>query len=211
MNGAPLSVRDVPDCLFPTDNDFGIPVLDLRYEAVFVDLPVRTWGSTSRNQKMPGTWHFYTDDYRFSALWTDPSPLINSLCVAAVECNFTTSEQMPAAVAIYRTYQKRWLARFWQAHGVRVFVDLNVAPEWYDLNLQGVPRGWRAYMTRGYADRLDSLDNEYCLACERAGTEDILFAVYGGGKPVAEWCRSRGVIHVPETMAVRKELVKDGR
>jgi hypothetical protein len=206
VNPSPSLVRrsDVPDALFPTDNDLGIPVLDRRYEASFVELPVMTWGATRRNQVMPGSWHFYTEDYRFTSLWADPTPVINSRCVAAVEPNFTTSEQMPAAVAIYQTFRKRWLARFWQSHGIKIFVDLNVAPEWADLNLTGVPAGWRAYMTRGYADRLTSLDDEYRLATERAGSTDILFAVYGGGRPVRAWCHSKGVIHVPETMDVAK-------
>lgn len=199
---------DVPDCLFATDNAYGIPLLDRRYEGTHVDLPVMTWGATRRNQTMPGTYHFYTQDYRFEALWSDPSPVINSRCVSVVEPNFTTSEQMPAAVAIYQTYRKRWLARLWQTFSIRTFVDLNVAPQWYDLNLAGVPRGWRAYMTRGYSERLDSLDHEYAQAIERAGTDDIVFAVYGGGKRVSFWCQERGLIHVQETMDLAKDCVR---
>ena len=196
---------DVPDALFPTDNDLGIPVLDRRYEASFVELPVVTWGAIKRNQVMPGTYHFYTQDYRFEALWGDPTPLINSQCVAAVEPNFTTSAQMAPAMAIYQTYRKRWIARFWQAHGLRIFVDLNVSPDYYDLNLQGVPAGWRAYMTRGYADRLWCLEAELALATERAGSSDIVFAVYGGGETVREWCQGKPMVtYIPETMDVRK-------
>lgn len=144
-----LTRRDVPDALFATDNALGIPLLDVGLQATYVHLPVRTWGSVKRNQVMRGTWHFYTDDYRFEALWTDPSGVVNSECNAAVEPNFSTSEQMPEVVGWYQIYRKRWLARYWQSHGIPVFVDLNVAPRFYYANLLGVPRGWRSWMTRG--------------------------------------------------------------
>src|SRR5690606_5282009 len=65
------------------------------------------------------------------------------------------------------------------------------------LNLVGVPRGWRAYATRGYAERLDDLDREYQIARDRCGSEP-LFLVYGGGQPVQAFCQSRGYLHSQE-------------
>lgn len=38
-------------------------------------------------------------------------------------------------------YKKRFLARAMQEKGIGVFVDLNVAPKFYKLNLMGVPKG----------------------------------------------------------------------
>lgn len=39
-----MPVNEVPDALFPTDNEWDIPTLFLPLQADFVDLPVRGWG-----------------------------------------------------------------------------------------------------------------------------------------------------------------------
>ena len=65
----------VPDAVWPTDNDWGVPLLDINLQAKAVDLPFKGWGSIKRKARMQGTWHFYTEDYRFEALWRDPSPV----------------------------------------------------------------------------------------------------------------------------------------
>lgn len=71
-----LSRWDVPDAVFASDNDLGIPLLDANLQAAAVVAPVQPWGmgAGARTRKNAGTWHFYTDDYRFDALWRDPSP-----------------------------------------------------------------------------------------------------------------------------------------
>ncbi len=195
-----LSRCDVPDALFGCDNDFGIPTLDIHMQAEYVHLPFAKWGTKARNQRMPGTYHFYTDDYKFEALWSNPTGIVNSACNAVVECNFSTGDQMPRIVGLHQIYRKRWLARYWQSQGVRVFVDLNVAPRFAEANLLGVPAGWRAYMTRGSAESLPVLDAEYAMAVERAGTSAIEFAVYGGGREVALCCQARGYNWIPEAL-----------
>ncbi len=204
-----LTRHDVPDALWPSDNDWGIPTLDMHWQADALDLPVQPWGmgAGARTRTNKGTWHFYTEDYRFSALWDDPSPVLNSGCVNVVEPNFSCYTDMPPAVALYRIYQKRWLARYWQSRGVRVFADLNVAEPHYALNMLGIPKGWRAWATRGYTERMDSTEREYAMACERAGSDDILFMVYGGGKQVRELCQTRGWLHVIEQRDAAKEIV----
>lgn len=185
---------DVPDALFATDNEWGVPLLDVRMQGTAVVAPVQPWGqgAGARSRTNPGMWHFYTEDYRFQALWDDPSPIVTSGCGAVVEPNFSAYIEMAPAIVLYRTYQKRWLARFWQSMGIRVFVDLNVAENHADVNLLGVPKGWKAWATRGYTERLDATVREYERAVAHAGTEDILFFVYGGGKAVKQLCQERG-------------------
>ena len=203
---------DVPDALWATDNDWGVPLLDTNKQADAVDLPVRVWnGSGGRGKAKAGTWHFYTTDDRFNALWDDPSPVVNSGPVNIVEPNFSCWLDMPRAFGLFQIYRKRWLARYWQSKGIRVFVDLNVAPPFYDLNLLGVPHGWRAYATRGYTDRLDYIDQEHAQACERAGGSDVLFLVCGGGKAVKARCQERGWVWVAEDMdrAKGREVAQD--
>lgn len=196
----PLTRYDVPDALWPTDNDYEIPLLDENMQADAVDLPLSIWGAGKRKARMNGTWAFYTDDYRFEALWDDPSDVVNTQCVNVVEPNFTTTQQMPFPVCLYNIYRKRWLARWWQSMGLRVFVDLNVHPKLYETNLLGVPQGWKAYATRGYSAQLDLLEREYELAKQHAGGGTLLFFVYGGGKTVRDYCRAHGLVWFDEVM-----------
>ncbi len=210
MMDVPQGRFDVPDCIFPTNNALKIPLLDIKKQGHFAATPFMPWGSRARNQRMPGIYHGYTEDYRCEALWRDPTPVLRSDCLAAVEPNFTTSEQMPPAVAYFQIYRKRWIARYWQEYDLPVFVDLNVAPAFYLENLLGVPYGWRAYCTRGYSERLEYLDVEYALACERRGDTDVQFIVYGGGIEVVKHCEVKHYLHLPEAMDIRKGKVIDG-
>ena len=93
----------VPDAIWPTDNDLGIPNLLLELCADALDIPVRGWGSVRRGALMPGTWHLYVDDYRFTALWKDPSKVIATKAVNCVEPNFTVHDQLPRAVVQWNT------------------------------------------------------------------------------------------------------------
>ena len=205
-----LSAADVPDALFATDNEWGVPTLDLAMQAQAVDMPVTAWGSTPRTSRMAGTWHFYVDDYRFEALWRDPSPVVNSRCVNAVEPNCSTNPDMPRAVALWGVFRKRWIARWWQSHGVRVFVDLNVEPEFATLNLLGVPRGWKAYATR-WLDRYGEGDvvDQHARAREHAGG-DVLFMVIGGRGAAEEACRRNGWVYVKDHTGKVDARRKDG-
>ena len=195
----------IPDTIFPSDNPQGIPVLLPDMAAELVDMPFIAWGSISRTSTNLGTWHFYVDDYRFSALWDRAFQLPDTQCVAAVEVNYTISDQMPYPVALYRIYQKRWLARYWQNKGIKIIADLNVARPFLELNMLGIPKGWRSYATHGYNDRIQDLKAELKAAIKRAGTKNITFLVYGGGNKVREYCKAHPVItHIDE----RRNIVK---
>ena len=183
--------------------DLEIPLLREDLQATCVDLPIKRWGSVSRRTQFKGTWHFYTADEKFSALWKHPDTLLKSQCHAAIEANFSTGDQMPLPVVLYRIYQKRWLARFWQDFGnVKIWVDLNVAEEWQELNLHGVPKGWKAYATAVTDERLDTLKVHAEIAHSHAEGKPLLL-VYGGGKKTAKICEQNEFIHVREQ--------KDGR
>lgn len=201
--------RAVPDCIWPSDNDAGIPLLRADMQAAALDLPVNVWGARmgrTRLTQMGGTVLFYTEDYRFEKLWKDPSTLVTGYVQNVGEVNFSIFQQTPPTVALYQTYRKRWLSRYWQECGIRVFVDLNVAPYYYDVNFLGVPEGWASYCTAGYVDRLEFTEMELARALEHSGGGPVLFIVYGGGKSVQEWCRDRaasGVLWVPTDVDTR--------
>lgn len=193
----PVSPITVPDALFPTNNEFGIPMLRPDRQADFVDAPFKGWGSVRRRDRHKGTWHFYTDDYKFSALWKNPDQLVDTCAPSTVEVNFSLGEQTPWAVALYETYRKRWMARYWQDMGIRIFVDLNVPDEHFETNLLGVPVCWRAYATKATDYKLPLLRWQADRAAYHADS-DILLVVYGGGKKVAQACEENNWVHVPE-------------
>ena len=185
----------VPDALFPCESVFDIPQLKPELQAEFVDLPVSGWGSTSRKDRMRGTWHFYVDDEKFNRLWKHPETLLKTKAIGAVEVNFSTNDQMPFAVGIYRIFQKRWLSRYWQSYGMPLWVDLNVSSKFEEYNLIGVPRKWRPYATHAVDSRIDTLMHHADLAdLHSKGSFDML--VYGGSKGVAKVCEDNGWVHI---------------
>ncbi len=190
-----LTVADVGDQKWPSRDDLEIPSLLPELQASALPMPLITWGSRGRKLPNPGSYHFYTDDSRFMALWEDPTPIVNSGCETIVEPNFSIHVGAPRIVGLHHIYLKRWLSRYWQSHGLRVFVDLNVAPEFYLDNLRGVPAGWRAYATRGSSARMQALIAEYEIAAQHAGSRDLVFLVVGGGQQVRALARARGWLY----------------
>lgn len=183
---------------FPTDNEWDIPVLSLKYQATSYTSPFVQWGEISRRAKMSGTWHFYVEDEKFESVWKDPKWPLMSGAVNCIEINYSAYGSTPKAWVMGQLYKKRWVSRWWQKYGMKIFVDLNVNDKYFDLNFLGVPFGWRAYATRGYNDRLQYIVQQFDLACERAETDDILFVVIGGGKKVEELAKDRAWCWVPE-------------
>lgn len=190
--------KDLPEALYPSENEWGIPLLDIRKQASAVELPVIKWGVLGRTELMRGTYHFYTDDYKFAALWYDPTIVLRSKCKVVIEPNYSTVDNMPRAIALFRTFQKRWMSRYWQEQGIKVIVDLNVTTGTRDINLLGVPKGWRSYATRAITHELHMVEEDYNTAVEHAGTDDILFVVVGGYEPVKRLCQECGWVHIQE-------------
>lgn len=180
-------------------------------QATEARLPCVAWGSGKRTAVNEGMYHFYTDDERFSRLYSDCSPLLNSGVKVVIEPNFSVFGQMPMAVAVFQVFKKRWLARTWQKFGVRVFVDMNVHPRYALLNTFGVPVGWRSYATRGGKDHLEQTINEYEIALNHSRTDKIAFVVVGGGEVVADAARDHGWLYINETMDVIGSKGKERR
>jgi hypothetical protein len=195
----------IPDAIFASDNEYEIPTLDLSMQAEFIEAPVKIWGNQTRRHKFAGTWAFYCKDYKFTALWKHPDALLKTGASVVVEPNFSTSQDMPHAVALYGIFRKRWLARFWQMHGVRIIVDVCVAEKFLDLNLYGVPDGWSSFATRVMRGYHHLLPYSYEIACQKAGGRPKLFLVYGGNAQTRELCQQNGWLWVPEQMQLIKE------
>ncbi len=183
---------DVDEVRWMVEPLWDVPMLDPTMQAQGITLPLTKWGTIGRTRKMPGTYHFYTADYKFRALWNKPRQILAGGCQVAVEVNWSTGQATPRALALWDIYRKRWLARYWQAHGIRIFVDLNVEPWLDDIALLGVPVGWRAYATRWRDQDCAEIPGQHEVACERAGTDDVLFLVIGGRDRACELCMDRG-------------------
>ena len=186
---------------FESDNEWGIPTLDLNFQCTKEHAVIERWGRLSRhNTRMPGMWHFYTDDYKFSALWKDPDVVVRTGCIASIEPNYTTSFSHPKAEVLYNIWRKRWLARYWQTKGISTVVDLNVEIPFWDLNYLGVPKGWSSYATRWYAN-FNDVELQYKRAQEHAEREDITFFVFATKvKDVEDVCKEKGWINVKMDM-----------
>ena len=119
----------IPDSLFPTDNDFEVPSLRLDMQATTCQIPFVCFGEQKRTFKMngTGTLHFYTDDYRFNAVYEHPEKILQQNPAQIVEPNFSLFNETPIAFGLQAIYKKRLVARQMQEEGIRVFVDLNVA------------------------------------------------------------------------------------
>jgi len=196
-----------PDVVFPTDDEWGIPRLDPRMQADGPQFPVTVWRTQGKRHPMHGTWTFYADDLKFDGLWRNPGAILESKPSYVVEPNFSTHPQFPPAKVLWDTYRKRWLARWWQTKGLRVFVDLTVCPEFQAINFRGVPRGWKAYAVRTHRDSRD-IQADFVAACEHAGTDDLVFLVYSGGASIKTLCNERGWFWVPDQCNVAREAAK---
>ncbi|MCP3676025.1 MAG: DUF4417 domain-containing protein [Deltaproteobacteria bacterium] len=151
---------------------------------------MKTWGSTARRSSWSGTFNFYTADDRFTNLIKHPEKFLDTGCHYAIEPNFSTSSEMDFFWNFAAIYWKRRIARFWQDHQVLLFVDLYVSPQYRDLNLLSVPKGWTAYANRALRTQSDHLLDDYALACNHAGTDAILYLVFGGGPAAAALCKT---------------------
>lgn len=205
----PLAERAF-DMVFPSDNEWGIPTLLPQAALAGLPMPCERWGRYARGSFNGGTLHFYTDDARFETIWETPEKIVMSQCKAILEPNVSTGSMTPRAFVLWGIYRKRWISRWVQQYGVAVFVDLNVEPEFRELNLLGVPRGWTHYATRGYDTRFELLDADYRTACEHADGKPVVFVVVGGGKATHAKCREAGWVHVPQEAHAIEGRYSDG-
>lgn len=192
------------DCIYPSDNLFDIPVLDKNEQAGRLILPLAPYGADSRLRKGIGTYHFYVEDYRFEAIWKDPIKVLASGCQAVVEPNLSLFDTTPIAYGLQQIYKKRWIARYFQECGIKVYADLNVSPKFYDYNRMGIPDGYNAFFTRGYTDRIDRLEEEIQQAKDISGLECPNLIIYGGGKKVKDVAIAHNLVYVEQFMQREK-------
>lgn len=191
------------DILYESNNPYEIPSLLLSRQAGKLLLPLWGYGSVRRNSSV-STVHFYVDDYRFENIWKNPEKLLTGNIKAIMEPNLSLSDITPIAYGIQQIYKKRWIARYWQESGLLIYADLNVSPKFYEYNRMGIPDGYNAFSTRGYADMLHLLEEELLIAREISGLQTPNLIVYGGGKKVKNFCHENNLLFIYDFMTAKK-------
>lgn len=199
------------DRIYDSNNEFDIPNLQLDGQPTSgLLLPFSGWGADTRAKKGISTYHFYVEDYRFTNIWNNPISVLESGCAELVEPNLSLFDTTPIAYGLQQIYMKRWIARFWQECGAKVYADLNVAQKFSNYNRLGIPNGYNAFATRGYADRQEYLKMEIQIAREISGKDNPNMIVYGGGETIRELCLQNNVLYVEQFMANRVKQIKKG-
>lgn len=187
-----------PDCIYPANNIYDIPTLRLDLQGDYPELPVKPYGADGRQGGGVGTYHFYVDDYRFEAIWKNPVNILKSGCTSIVEPNLSLFDTTPISYGLFLIYKKRWISRFFQEKGIKVFADLNVSRKFYEYNQMGIPDGYNSFFTRGYSGRLNYLQEEYEIAKKISGVANPNLVVYGGGKEIKEFCANCNITHIQD-------------
>lgn len=192
------------DCLYESNNEFDIPNLLLDKQGGKLLLPFAPWGADSRLRKDVATYHFYVDDYRFEAIWKDPIKVLTSGVRAIVEPNLSVYDTTPIAYGLHQIYKKRWISRYFQDCGILVYADLNVSVKFREYNKLGIPKGYNAFFTRGYSDRLEYLKMELEVAREISGLQTPNLLVYGGGDEIRKFCIENNLIQIQDFINSKK-------
>lgn len=192
------------DCIYDSSNELEIPNLRIDRQAGKLELPFAPYGADSRLRKDVTTYHFYVDDYRFEAIWKDPSKIINSNIKSIVEPNLSLFDTTPIAYGLHQIYKKRWISRYFQECGILVYADLNVSSKFKECNKLGIPSGYNAFFTRGYSDREEYLKQEIEVAKEISGLDIPNLIVYGGGSNIRKICIDNSLVYVEQFMNNKK-------
>ncbi len=176
----------------PIEQGYDIPSLGPAGQPSRADLlgvEFIAWGTQARNKVLKAT-HFYTDDSRWKSIESKPEALKDAGVLLAIEANYSSNDDMLMALFLADIYKKRRLAADWISQGIKVIVDLNVSRNFFSEMFLGVPKGWRVYANKYYADDTAHLTEAYELAKEHAQGE-ITYIVYGtiGAQAL---CQERG-------------------
>lgn len=157
-----------------------IPALDLVHAPTREETRVswQKWRSIAQDEPHEGAF-FYVDDDRMKTLVQDPRKLFATGCSVAVEPNISITEYTPGALAAANVWYKRSISRMWAQEGIKILIDLNVPIRYMKINLSGVPLGFTAYANRYHAGEEGHLIEAYRIAQQHAGTEDIIYIVFG--------------------------------
>lgn len=71
--------------------------------------------------------------------------MLTSGVKALVEPNLSVYDTTPIAYGLQQIYKKRWISRYFQECGIKVYADLNVSVKFKEYNKLGLPKGYNAF------------------------------------------------------------------
>ena len=87
--------------------------------------------------------HFYMDDYKFESIWNHPQAALKKFrhCDGVITPDFSTYQDMPAALKIYNTYRMRAIGYWLGKNGIQVINNVRWGtPETYKYSFLGIPQ-----------------------------------------------------------------------
>ena len=87
--------------------------------------------------------HFYMDDYKFESIWNHPEAALEKLqrCGGVITPDFSTYQDMPAALKIYNTYRMRAVGYWLGKNGIQIINNVRWrTPETYSYCFLGIPQ-----------------------------------------------------------------------
>ncbi|MBR2733417.1 MAG: DUF4417 domain-containing protein [Selenomonadaceae bacterium] len=87
--------------------------------------------------------HFYMDDYKFESVWNHPHATLKKFkrCDGIITPDFSTYQDMPAALKIYNTYRMRAIGYWLGKNGIQVINNVRWGtPETYKYCFLGIPQ-----------------------------------------------------------------------
>lgn len=95
------------------------------------------------SSKYLGFVHFYMDDYKFESIWNHPESTLKKLkrCGGIITPDFSTYQDMPAALKIYNTYRMRAIGYWLGKNGIQFINNVRWGtPETYSYCFLGIPK-----------------------------------------------------------------------
>lgn len=80
------------------------------------------YSDIQKNEHYSGFVHFYMDDYKFESVWNHPQAALKKFrrCGGVITPDFSTYQDMPAALKIYNTYRMRAFGYWLGKNGIQV-------------------------------------------------------------------------------------------
>ena len=129
--------------LFPSDNRWGIPVLQSQAVCVPDWLVPYRQKIRCTDTLDDGAVHFFLDDYRFESVWNRPKKGLQALhpYATVLTPDFSLYRDWPLTLQLWNTYRNRWCGCLWQSEGFCVIPTVSwSSAESYAFCFAGIPQ-----------------------------------------------------------------------
>lgn len=75
----------------------------------------------------------------------DPIKRANQWCKSVGRAEPSSHDTTPDSLRFTMIYKKRWISRYFQECGIKVYADLNVSVKFKEYNKLSLPKGYNAF------------------------------------------------------------------